>query len=135
MLIAIGALVLVVVFLASKPVPGDQKADGSGLPQPSPVPATGTTGVPSPATSFTTRGNPGGFGAVLMGTNAGQLIAQTNLEEPSVGWRGNPPLPPSSTVTNTPQSTPLLAKELVTNERALAPLLQATSFNGLGPKV
>lgn len=116
MLIAIAGLVLVVVFMASRPMPGE--ASATSLPDPQSVPATGTTGIPSPAT----MPNGHGFGNPLLATNAGQLIGQTNATLPATAWKGNPPLPPRSTVTSAPTSTPLLSKELVTQDRALSPL-------------
>lgn len=114
MLIAIGALVLVVVFMASKTTPG--QSDATRLPDPPSIPATGSTGIPSPATM------PGAheFGTPLLGTNAGQLVMGTNSSVPAQVWRGNPP-PTQPLVSTTPISVPQEAKELFTGVKSIAP--------------
>ena len=114
MLIAIAGLFLVVVFLANKSPTG--AASESGLPNPPTIPATGTSGVPSPASSILMQPGYGGKGAgsPLLGTNAGQLAMLTNFQNVQQPWRGNPPLPPGNVVSSVPESSPLIAKELFT---------------------
>lgn len=119
MLIAIAGLVLVVVYLASKPMPGDQQ--GTSVPPNTNIPATGTSGVPSPATWI----------RPLMGTNAGQLVLQTNA--PFVGQAGaapsSPPVQPS--ITSQPLGPPSQSKDLSTAVTR-STLMQATVSSGGG---
>lgn len=128
MLIVIAGLALVVVFLASKPVPGDGQP--SNLPPPGSIPATGTSGVPSPAASLP---GPHGWGAgvrvpggmSLMGTNAGQLAALTNGSLPATTWAGAPQTP-AGIMSSGPQSAPLESKELFTGVKSL-PIIKQSS--------
>ena len=131
MLIAIGVLVLVVIVMANKSDPAQQRDNGSSLPNPSPIPATGTTGVPSPASSILMDGH-AYKGSDVMATNAGQLAAQTNMTLTQQPWVGRPPLPSRNVVSSTPESTPLLAKELITGAKTLKPLAQTTSLSTMG---
>jgi hypothetical protein len=111
MLIAIGVLIVVAIVMANKSDPASQ----TPLPPPSPVPATGTWGVPSPAQTM----NP------LLGTNAGQLIAQTNYTLSQVsGMRAPAPLPSPATISNAPLGPPSQGKNLVTTTPTASPLME-----------
>jgi len=127
MLIAIGVLALVVVYLANKPMPGDQTVPGNGLPPPSPIPATGTTGVPSPATAF------GGFGHPLLATNIGQMVMSTNSTLPGVtvpaAQTAPGVLPAPGTVSSAPIGPPGQSKDLTTQSQP-ATLQSLAAYNG-----
>jgi hypothetical protein len=113
MLIAIGILAVVVVYLASKPMPGDPGVSGNGLPPPSPIPSTGTSGVPSPAT------HPG-FGNAILGTNLGQLTMGTNgglpVQSVPPAMSAPVPLPAPGVVSSAPLGPPSQAASLPTQQ-------------------
>jgi len=128
MLIAIGVLALVVVYLANKPMPGDQTVPGNGLPPPSPIPATGTSGVPSPATAF------GGFGHPILGTNLGQTVMGTTFALPSVtvppAQTAPAPLPNPGVVSSAPIGPPGQSKDL--SVQVSSPQIQALAAYNKG---
>lgn len=111
MLIAIVALGLVVVYLASKPLPGS-----TGLPPDTNIPATGSTGVPSPGwadnpIASTNRG------MLAMGTNA----PFANITTPKPAWSAKVD---SNVIQSAPQGPPDQSKSLVTTP---GPLTQFTN--------
>ena len=108
MLIPILALVLVVAYLASKPMPGE-----TGLPQPPTIPATGTDGVPSPANSPSS----------IAATTRGKLALTMNSVIPTLSYpkAGAPPTVPTNVASSVPQGPPDQSKSL--NTQASSPFI------------
>jgi len=114
MLIAIGILALVVVVLAHKTAPGDQQAGPESLPPPPTIPATGTSGIPSPATEM----DP------IAGTNRGILALWTNGRYPvlKTGTQTAPVSLSPHLVSDMPPGPPDQSKDLQTNATTTQPL-------------
>lgn len=114
MLIAIVALGLVVVFMASNKKLDQLGPSQQGLPPDNNIPSQGTTGVPSPGTMQTD--NPAGT------TQRGLLAMQTNVGflAPKYGPNKIAAHVATDVVSSTPQGPPDGLKSLDTQSRASA---------------
>jgi hypothetical protein len=98
------AIMVGIVVLASK-APAANPSTGDVGPN-SQIPATGTSGVPSPAT---TNGSP-------LGTAAGQVILNTNYALPAAPFAGSSPpsIPPKAVVDPSVTRVPITSANLLT---------------------